>query len=48
MWMCATFIYLISAVVVTVQILSSSGTNAAVPERAGLEPRRGETLNLSY
>jgi cytochrome c oxidase assembly factor CtaG len=29
MWMCATFIYLIPAVIITIQILSPSGTRAA-------------------
>jgi hypothetical protein len=40
MWMCATFIYLIPAVVVTVQLLSSSASDAAELERAGLHRRR--------
>jgi putative membrane protein len=43
MWMCATFIYLIPAVIVTVQLLSSSGSNVAELERAGLQPRRWST-----
>ena len=43
MWMCATFIYLVSAVIITIQLLSSQGTGSAgeadgLPTAAGGQP----------
>jgi cytochrome c oxidase assembly factor CtaG len=44
MWMCATFIYLIPAVIITIQLLSPSGTRAAEQAAPGLRADAGQRL----
>ena len=44
MWVCITFIYLVPAVVVTIQLLSPSGLHASEQGRSDWQRRPAEAL----